>query len=69
MDSNFVGNIFVIQNLEMFIYLDQNITKKNMKVTISIDKLFVQVNGATLIDGKWKDKINAQETYWTIEDG
>ena len=27
------------------------------------------VNGAALIDGKWKDKINTEETYWTIEDG
>jgi len=43
----------------MFIFLDQNVVKKNMKVTITIDKLFVQVNGATLIDGKWKDKINS----------
>jgi hypothetical protein len=29
----------------------------------------VVVNGVTLIDGKWKDKINVEETYWTIEDG
>jgi hypothetical protein len=43
----------------MFIFLDQNITKKNIKVTFTIDKLFIQVNGVTLIDGKWKDKINS----------
>ncbi len=27
------------------------------------------MNGAALIDGKWKDKISTEETYWTIEDG
>jgi hypothetical protein len=53
----------------MFIFLDDTVTKKNMKVTISLDKLVVVVNGNTLIDGKWKDKINTEETYWTIENG
>lgn len=53
----------------MFIYLDKAITKKNMKITMSMDKLVVIVNGTPLIDGQWKDKINTEETYWTIEDG
>lgn len=53
----------------MFVFLDQGVTKKNMKVTIGTDKLTVLVNGVPLIDGKWKDKINSEETYWTIEDG
>lgn len=34
-----------------------------------MQKLTVIVNGAPLIDGKWKDKINTEETYWTIESG
>ncbi len=34
-----------------------------------MDKLVVIVNGTPLIDGLWKDKINTEETYWTIEDG
>lgn len=55
-----------MQNLEMYIYLDNDITKKNLKVTIGLDKLVVIVNGVTLINGKWKDKINTEETYWTI---
>lgn len=53
----------------MFIFLDATVTKKNLKVTIGLDKLGVFVNGVALIDGKWKDKINTEETYWTIEDG
>lgn len=53
----------------MFIFLAPNIVKKNMTVSFDINKLFLQVNGVTLIDGKWKDKINAEETYWTIEEG
>ena len=53
----------------MFIFLDSAITKKNLKITIAIDKLIVIIDGVTLIDGKWKDKINTEETYWTIESG
>lgn len=53
----------------MFVYLDAGITKKNVKVVISLEKLFISVNGVVLIDGKWKDKVNTEETYWTIEDG
>lgn len=53
----------------MFIFLDATVTKKNLKVTIGLDKLGVFINGVALIDGKWKDKINTEETYWTIEDG
>lgn len=53
----------------MFIFLDATVSKKNLKVTIGLDKLGVFINGVALIDGKWKDKINTEETYWTIEDG
>ena len=53
----------------MFIFLDSGITKKNLKVTITFDKLCVLINGVVLIDGKWKDKINTEETYWNIIDG
>jgi hypothetical protein len=53
----------------MFIYLEAGVSKKNVKVTITFEKLTIIVNGVTLIDGKWKDKINTEETYWTIEDG
>lgn len=57
-----------MQNVELFVFLQPNDSKKNMKVTITTEKLVVLVNGAPLIDGKWKDKINAEETYWTIEE-
>ena len=40
-----------------------------MKVTITIDALKVIYKNNPIIDGKWKNKINAEETYWTIEDG
>jgi hypothetical protein len=58
-----------MQNVELFVFLQPNDSKKNMKVTITTEKLVVLVNGSPLIDGKWKDKINAEETYWTIEEG
>ena len=69
MDSNSRGISVSNQNLEMYLFLDAAITKKNLKVTITFDKLNVIVNGVTLIDGKWKDKINTEETYWNIIDG
>jgi len=53
----------------MFIFLEAGITSKNVKVKIVMDKLQVLVNGVALIDGKWKDKINVEETFWTIEEG
>ncbi len=43
----------------MFIFLDNDVTKKLMKVNITIDKLQVICKGVTLIDGKWKNKINS----------
>lgn len=53
----------------MFIFLDNEAAKKLMKVTITIDSLKVIYKNSNVIDGKWKNKINAEETYWTIEDG
>ena len=53
----------------MYIFLEPAITKKNLKVAITFEKLVVIVNGIVLIDGKWKDKINTEETYWNIIDG
>jgi hypothetical protein len=44
----------------MFIFLDNDATKKLMKVNITIDKLQVIFKGVTLIDGKWKNKINSE---------
>ena len=53
----------------MFIFLDSDINKKLIKVKMSIDTLQVDIRGTSFIDGKWKNKINAEDTYWTIEDG
>jgi hypothetical protein len=53
----------------MFIFVDPDVVKKTTKISFTIDKLEVAVKGQTLINGKWKNKINPEETYWTIEDG
>ena len=50
----------------MFVFLENDVNKKLTKVDITIDKLKVICKGVTLIDGLWKNKINADETYWTI---
>lgn len=49
---------YPFQNLEMFIFIDADVTKKNSKVNISMDKLEITVKGQSLINGKWKGKIN-----------
>jgi len=67
LDTNFISKNYLIQNLELFIFVDQSVTKKLTNITITCEKLVVKVKGETIIDGKWKDKINAEETYWTIE--
>lgn len=42
----------------MFIFIDSDVVKKTTKVSISMDKLEVITKGVTLINGKWKGKIN-----------
>ena len=53
----------------MYIFLPKDVNKKLVKVNIGLDSLKVVVNGETIIDGKLKDKINAGDSLWTIEDG
>lgn len=53
----------------MYIFLDSKVNKKQLKVQISFEKLFVNVAGTDLIDGKWFEKINTDDSFWTIEDG
>jgi hypothetical protein len=53
----------------MFIFVDPDVVKKMTKISFTIDKLEVAVKGQSVINGKWKNKINPEETYWTIEDG
>lgn len=38
-------------------------------MTIGLDTLKVIVDGNTIIDGKLKDKINPDDSIWTIEEG
>jgi len=52
----------------MYIFLDDDVTKKQLKVDIQPKKLFVSVKGKTIIDGEWTEQINADDTVWTIED-
>lgn len=54
--------------LEMFIFMPDDVNKKLLKVNITTDKLFLSYKGETIIDGKWKDKINSEDSIWTIED-
>lgn len=42
----------------MYIFIDADVTGKTSKVNISMDKFEVIIKGKTLINGKWKGKIN-----------
>ena len=42
----------------MFVFIPKDVNKKVLKVKITLDGLLIQVKGETLIEGKWKDKIN-----------
>ena len=53
----------------MYIFVDSDVIGKTTKINYTIDKLDVIIKGQSLISGKWKNKINPEETYWTIEDG
>ncbi len=44
----------------MFIFLEADVSKKNMKVSFTIDKLEIVIKGQSLINGKWKNKINPE---------
>ena len=53
----------------MYIFIDSAVNKKQIKVNIGLDSLKVVIAGDTVIDGKLYDKINAEDSIWTIEDG
>ena len=44
----------------MYIFVDQDVNSKNTKINFTIDKLEVTVKGQSLINGKWKNKINPE---------
>lgn len=54
----------------MYIPIPENINKKMITVNYNIDSLLVQVKGQEpIINGKFYEKINVDESVWTIEDG
>ena len=50
----------------MYIFIDSAVNKKQIKVNIGLDSLKVVIAGDTVIDGKLYDKINAEDSIWTI---
>jgi hypothetical protein len=53
----------------MYIFVDNDVAKKDVKITITLDTIKVVVKGQTIIDGKLKSKINAEDSLWTLESG
>lgn len=53
----------------MYVFIDSSLNKKQIQVTIGLQSLKVVLNGETVIDGKLKEKINCEDSIWTIEDG
>jgi len=54
----------------MYIPIGENINKKMLVVNYNIDSLLVQIKGQEpIINGKFHEKINVDDSVWTIEDG
>lgn len=51
----------------MYIFIDKDVTKKDVKINIGVDSLKVVVKGQTIIDGKFKEKINSEDSMWNID--
>lgn len=59
-----------LEELQMYIPIGENINKKMLVVNYNIDSLLVQVKGQEpIINGKFHEKINVDDSVWTIEDG
>ena len=52
----------------MFVFLPQDFNKKLLKVKIESDHVKITHKDEVIIEGKWKNKINAEDSIWTIED-
>lgn len=53
----------------MYVFLDKDVTKNQVKVSIGVDSLKVVVKGVPIIDGKLKEKVNSEDSLWIIDDG
>lgn len=59
-----------LEELHMYIPIQAGLKAKDMKITIETNKCYVGVKGQTaLIDGEFTEKIKADDSIWTIEDG
>lgn len=53
----------------MYIPIPPGINKSGLIVKISVDSLLVQVKGQDpIINGKFYERINSEDSIWTIED-
>lgn len=52
----------------MFVFLPEDFNKKLLKVDIHTLSLKITYKNEVMIEGKWKNKINAEDSLWTIED-
>ena len=53
----------------MYVFVDKDVTKSQVKVNIGVDTLKVIVKGVPIIDGKLKAKINSEDSLWILDEG
>jgi len=59
-----------LEELHIYIPVPKAARAKDMKVTIDTTKCYVGLKGqAAIIDGEFTEKIKADESLWTVEDG
>jgi len=59
-----------LEELHMYIPVPQDTRAKNMNINIGTTKCLVAIKGQTpIIDGEFTEKIKADDSIWTVEDG
>lgn len=57
-----------LHEVSVDIWLPPNYNKKDLKVTFTSEQVFVGLKGQDpIIDGKWPEPINSEDSIWTIE--
>ena len=56
-----------LQELNMRIPIESNVKSKEIKVAISVSHLSVYIKGDKYIDADFPEKVNVDDSLWTIE--
>ena len=55
-----------LHEVSVYWYLEPEITKKDVKVTLAHKKCKIQIKGQTVVDAEWAKEITVDESEWMI---